>query len=119
MTTVLDPLGTPTIIYSKSGKNIQNIIASSGSTFVNAVVIPHVSEETIVILDAQMSAGALYFAADFDLGDTVRIMTNGSNNGNACYVYNSNGSPRGNLTAIGFAKFILLDPSTQDWKQLA
>src|SRR5712671_5260790 len=104
MTTILDPLGTPIISYNKSGKNIQNIIANSGYAFVNAVQIAHVSEETVVFVDTSggVGSGAVYFAFafDFDLGDTVRIISSGGN----FLVYNSAGSPRGNLTSTPFGK---------------
>jgi len=116
MTTVLDPFGTPTIIYNSSGKNIQNIIANAGTAFANAVAITHVSEESVVFVDTTggIGSGAVYFASGFDLGDTVRVISSGG----AFLVYNNSGSPRGNLTSNPFGKFLLLDPSTQNWQPI-
>jgi hypothetical protein len=117
MTTILNPTGTPTIIYNSSGKTIQSLVANAGDTFGDAVAINPISEETVLIVDASGGAGsgAIYFASGFNTGDTVIVLWSG---GSGFFVYNDTGSPRGNLTNSAFGQFMLLDSSTQNWQQI-
>jgi hypothetical protein len=112
MTTVVDPLGTPIIAFNRSGKNIQSIVANAGTAFVDAVEITHVSEETIVFVDTTggSGSGAVYFASDFDLGDTVTL--HGANG----YVYDSAGNFLDYIN--GYLTFIWKDPTSGFWRRI-
>lgn len=79
MTTVIDPAGTPTPVYNKSGKVIIAMNGSgSGSTSVPPVgntsaAIPHYAERTIVVgTTNNPSYGFLLPAAD--IGDEVVVL---------------------------------------------
>lgn len=112
MTTVLDPLGNPTIVYNRSGRNIQYIVANAGTAFVDAVQIPHVSEETIVFVDNSLGAGAVYFASDFEIGDTVVIHASNT------YVYDSAGTFNDDINGVPpYGKFIWKDPGN-NWRRI-
>jgi len=79
MTTIVDPLGTPSIVYNKSGRVIIYLLPNDGTAFANAVEVPHLAEDTIVIinppLDGDPMSGAIKFASDFELGDRVVVHT--------------------------------------------
>lgn len=111
MTTVFDPLGTPTIAYNKAGKVMFDLVANAGSGFGNAVQIPYVSGETTVFV-VTGSGGAVYFDAAFEMGDTVEI----SISGGSLECYDSAGGGHGTFSSN--VKFVLRDPLTNYWKRI-
>lgn len=92
MVTITDPTGTPTITYNKSGKVIMYLQPNDGTAFIDAIEIPHLAEDTIVIinpaLEGDATSGAIKFASDFDLGDRVTVHISHA----TCIIYDSSGN---------------------------
>jgi hypothetical protein len=112
MTTVVDPLGSPSIYYNRSGRNIQSIVAASGNSFGSATQITHVSGDTICLVDGQSNGfgfGAVFPDSNFEIGDTITIWF--QNTGNV-YFYNNSGTFMG----TGNGMYMLVDATT--WRKL-
>lgn len=74
MTTIIDPAGTPTVVYNKSGKNIQFLSVSQGGGIVD---IERVSGETVCVATAtgnpSSSTDGVRLPASSDIGDVVEV----------------------------------------------
>lgn len=120
MVTVVDPLGTPSIVYNKSGKTLMYLTANAGGDFVDAVEISHITEDTTVVLNladsmGNAATGAVYFASDFDLGDRVTLISNhGTLN-----VYDSAGTFIDGPAQNSQSTYMRINPSTYvlDWRR--
>ena len=86
MTTVIDPLGTPSPVYNRSGTVILAVTpgATSGSTQGSAIgnngtPIPSVAQETVVTVATSFSSGAwntvVLLPSAAEIGDVVEVYT--------------------------------------------
>jgi hypothetical protein len=81
MTTVIDPLGSPTPVFNRSGRAIFSF-AASGDTEMGAPSIPYVSGEMIVTI---LTTGAIptpdravKLPSGVDIGDTIELYSDGA-----------------------------------------
>lgn len=73
MTTIVDPLGTPSIYYNKSGRTIVRMSAT-GDSLATAAPIPHESGDVVVVVD--YSDGSNYWLVlptSAEPGDTFAV----------------------------------------------
>lgn len=70
MTTVVDPLGTPSPIYNRNGVTIVNV-AAGGSGQSDATPIPAVSGHTVALVGG--SGGGVLLPSGSDIGDVVEV----------------------------------------------
>jgi hypothetical protein len=81
MTTVVDPLGTPTVIYNRSGTAIVTMMggtAFNGAAGNDAPPITRVSQVTVVLVETSVVPGVGYniyarLPADAEIGDVVEV----------------------------------------------
>ena len=74
MTTVIDPAGTPIVVYSRSGKTIYDLEVPVVDPVV-PVAIARYSETTVVIIDTEEGnpRPSVELPADAEIGDVVEI----------------------------------------------
>lgn len=77
MTTIVNPSGTPTIVYNRNGTTIATISAS-GTTAASATVISIFSEKTLVLVNTTPSDSAVQLPDDAEVGDIVEVLNNGA-----------------------------------------
>jgi uncharacterized Zn finger protein len=75
MTTVVDPVGTPAIIFNREGTTIISIEAAEPGTVVSdATEIPRYSEVTVVLVSAPTSTSRwVRLPDDAEIGDIVEV----------------------------------------------
>jgi len=75
MTTVVDPSGSPTIIFNRGGATISSIEAAQpGADASAATEIPRYSEVTVALVSAPTSTSRwVRLPADAEIGDTVEV----------------------------------------------
>lgn len=123
MTTIQDPLGSPTIIYNRSGSVIIFLAPNDGTAFVDAVEIPHLAGETFVFINPPLIddpiLGAIKFASDFDIGDRVYVH---ATHISAVAVYTNDGVDPlpGFGGGGGFIQYMRVSPyAVQTWVQIS
>lgn len=72
MTTVIDPLGTPSAIYNKSGTTIQEVTAV-GTTGSGATQLEIVSQTSIYLVATDDGETAIKLPASAEIGDFLEI----------------------------------------------
>lgn len=69
MTTVVDPLGTPVIIYNRSGVAIVEIEAANSPV----EVVPRVCGHMVVLVTTTQSSSHVQLPSDAEIGDVVEV----------------------------------------------
>jgi hypothetical protein len=134
MTTVIDPAGTPTPVYNKSGETVVSIVGGftatqGGSNGNSGTPIPRFSQTTIAIVD---NSGSNYhivatLPSDADVGDVVEVYEKVST-GIGLQIYPPVGEsirdlPASNGTSygsqLGAISAILRKVSADNWQALA
>jgi hypothetical protein len=110
MVTIVDPVGSPSIYYNKSGQVYIDLTTPNSNTFATAVKITAVAGITVVTVNRGVSqSGSVYFDSDFQIGDRVEVVHDGT--GGNISVYNSSGTLIEGLNPVGnnlYGSFILL-----------
>ena len=117
MVTIVNPTGTPTIIYNSSGKNIQSLVANSGDAFVDSVAIAAISEFTLLVIDCSggVGSGAVAFSSSFNIGDVVAVTFTG---GSDVKVYDYAGNYFGAVGTPGPYGQLIKETAT-NWLRIA
>lgn len=78
MTTIIDPSGSPSPVYNRSGTTVMTVVAN-GTTLGSATPIPYYSGETIVRIEASDDPRhtAVVLPDDAEIGDTVEAYATG------------------------------------------
>lgn len=117
MVTVVDPTGTPTIVYTKSGSSIVEL-SGSGSIQSGATLIPAVTGKTVVKALGSSGNTALILSEDFEIGDVVEVHPAESTYGVQVFPqsggnFSSLSSNQGISMAIGGSKTLVKISSTE------
>lgn len=87
MVTILDPGGTPTPTYNRSGTTLANITGGtvSGSSPVgnDGTTIVRYSEYTIAVATVSSTTGVVTLPDDAEIGDVVEVHSEGPSTNNA------------------------------------
>lgn len=126
MTTVVDPLGTPTPIYNRSGVAIIPSLTAQGTTSSDAAIIPTVSGHTVVIVSAAGHSGyGVMLPSGADIGDVVELYCANLNGSaaSAILAYAPSGETlnSGNSDTVNFIPgqgVMLRKVSSTDWESL-
>lgn len=71
MTTIIDPAGTPSVVFNRSGTAIITLVGLGSAT---TVPIPHFSETTVVIATKSANGRDVFqMASGFEIGDEVEF----------------------------------------------
>lgn len=78
MTTIVDPVGTPSAIYNRSGTAVVSFAPAAIDTSVSpigdtATEIPRVSQTTIALVTAASDAFTVRLPTDAEVGDVVEV----------------------------------------------
>lgn len=126
MTTTVDPFGTPSVTYNRSGVSIVSV-AANGNTQATATEIPAASGHTVAIITGitdNQHLGVL-LPSDAEIGDVVEIYIDPSTTGNSTTVYPPSGESIGKATAdlsfgvSGNAGALFRKVSPTNWQVLA
>lgn len=74
MTTVIDPLGTPVVVYNKSGSVIIPL-AASGTSALTGAPIPYVCGHQIVLVTTGVNQNAALLPQDAEVGDITEVVS--------------------------------------------
>lgn len=77
MTTIVDPLGTPSAVYNRDGTSIQEINAA-GTTGSGATQLTTVSQFSIYLVFTDDDETGVKLPADAEVGDFIEIYKTGS-----------------------------------------
>lgn len=90
MTTIVDPSGTPSVIYNRSGTTVVDLVGN-GSTQGGATSIPRSSGVTIALVDATAGNTSVVLPDDAQIGDVVEVYSLNDFNSSAADVFPPSG----------------------------
>jgi len=103
MTTTVDPLGTPSVIYNRGGTAIVEVSPSGSAGTGNAATpIPRVSQLTVALVSTSAGHNDVLLPDDAEIGDAVEVYTLWDGSSVPARVFPNVGEAIGNLaTSVG------------------
>jgi hypothetical protein len=119
MMTVIDPAGTPTIVFNRDGTTIYSMSLTGGVTQATAAPIVRYSQWTVVLLAPFNNTGgyAAILPSDSEIGDLIEVHT--SVDVDSFQIYPEVGGQINNAGTnspyVGAVRHILLRKTTSGW----
>lgn len=75
MATIVNPSGTPTIIYNRSGTTIVTVTPTGNNSQAGAAAIPRSSGRTVALCAPSAGQNSVIMPSDAEVGDIVEVYT--------------------------------------------
>jgi len=116
MTTVVDPVGTPTIIYNRGGTTMQSVTAT-GTIKANYLQLQSYSEMSVFLVTTAQSEYGVLLPANSDVGDVVEIYRVAGSDSFHAFA-NGSDTINGSSSEINGTASHFLKVSSTDWRMI-